>query len=266
MTPRRHTLRRLGLGALPLLMLFASCRHQAPYVYISDAPRDTPTEISTRFGSLVAPGDLLYIYVQSNTPESVVRFNEETNSIIPGLPSQPPQGYLVSDSGTITYPVLGTIPVEGLTISEVERAIETRLRLGRYVSDPVATVKLLNFHVAVIGEVHRPQLVHCDGNRLTILEAIAQCGDVTIDGLRDRVVVVRYVGDDELVDTVDLTRKELFNSPYYYLQQNDIVYVEPSDKKKRRGTRNEEWPQYVTIGVSVLNLAYRTIYRIGKSQ
>ena len=145
----------------------------------------------------------------------------------------------------------------GLFVVEAALLIE-----GGYVTDPVVTVNLMNFHVTVIGEVHKPRVVVAEGSRLTIFEALAQCGDITIDGLRTNVVVVRSGINTQTVDTLDLTRKEILNSPYYYLQQNDIIFVEPTEKKKRKAWRNEDWPKYLNIGVQSLRVAYTTIYYI----
>ena len=96
---------------------------------------------------------------------------------------------------------------------------------------------------------------------MTIFEAIAQCGDVTMDGKRDQVVVVRSHGGKETIDTVNLTSRTVLESPYYYLQQNDIVYVVPTKKKQRTSYRNEDWPQYLTTGLEAVRFAYTTIYR-----
>ena len=137
--------------------------------------------------------------------------------------------------------------------------LEKTLRNTNYISDPVVTVNLLNFHVTVIGEVKQPQLLHSEGDRLTIFEAIARCGDITLDGMRDQVVIVRTGNGTQTIDTVDLSKKELLDSPYYYLQQNDIVYVEPSPSKKRKAVRNDEWPPYVTTATAAIRLAYAII-------
>jgi polysaccharide export outer membrane protein len=110
--------------------------------------------------------------------------------------------------------------------------------------------------------VAEPKLIEADGSRLTIFEALAQAGDVTINGLRTNVLVIRTGVDSETVDTVDLTRKEIFDSPYYYLQQNDIIYVEPTEKRKREAWRNEDWPSYLSISTSALRMAYTVVHRI----
>ncbi|MBP3762384.1 MAG: polysaccharide biosynthesis/export family protein [Bacteroidales bacterium] len=254
--------RGLVAVAAAAVLLAAGCRTQQE-PYISDAPRNTPTELPARTPVTLAPGDEVYIHVSSRTPESVIRFNRETNAL--GA-SEHRLGYLVSAGGYIHFPELGLIEVNGMTLTELEREVGRLLRQGTYVSDPVVTAQLMNFHVTVIGEVARPRVVPGKSTRLTLFEALAYCGDITPFGLATNVVVVREVEEGQRVDTVDLTRKEVFQSPCYYLQQNDIVYVEPNDLKKKQSYRETDWLRYMTSGVSLLNVAWRTIYQIQRTR
>lgn len=245
-----------------LLILLVGCRSEYRYLYVEDAPHNTPLPITNNYDATIYPNDMLYIYVSSQSPQSVKMFNQETNMGLASQKGKQNLGYLVSQSGHIVFPILGRIEVAGKTRTALGRELEARLIEGGYVSDPVVTVNLMNFHVTVIGEVKTPSVVVAQGSRLTIFEALAQCGDVTIDGLRTNVVVVRSGVNTQTVDTIDLTRKELLDSPYYYLQQNDIIFVEPTPQKKRIAWRNEDWPKYLTIGVQSLRIAYTTIYYI----
>ncbi|MBP5547198.1 MAG: polysaccharide biosynthesis/export family protein [Bacteroidales bacterium] len=269
---RRITL--LVLSSCLMVSLAACSSTQERYHYVADAPLNTPMPITNNYDATIYAGDQLYIYVGSAEPSSVRMFNEESNRKVPtGATSTTyldtvryeTRGYLVSQSGCIMFPVLGRLEVKGMTREELGRDIERRLIDGGYVKDPVVTVNIMNFHVAVIGEVKAPKIVLADGSRLTIFEALAQAGDITIDGLRTNVVVVRNHGDGEIVDTLDLTRKEVLDSPYYYLQQNDIVYVEPTEEKKKKAWRNEDWPSYISLSTSALRVAYTVIYRIAIS-
>ena len=138
----------------------------------------------------------------------------------------------------IVFPVLGKIQVGGKTPNQVSKELEEKLISGGYVADPVVTVKLLNYKIYVMGEVARPGIVNVDNEKMTILEAISAAGDLTIYGLRYNVTVIREKDGKREVGNVDLTSKDIFNSPYYYLQQNDVVYVEPSNSRKRQGVRD----------------------------
>ena len=249
---------RLVLAALAALLTMASCTTEK-YAYLSDAPRNEEMAITNNYVNLLMPGDQLYIHVDSKTPESVKSFNEETNKA--NVSATQIHGYIISEEGDIMFPILGRIPASGKSIEQLASYIEGRLVSGRYVRDPQVTVRLMNFRVTVIGEVANPQQIHADGTRLTIFEALAICGDVTLYGLRDCVTIIRTNDDETVVDTVDLTSREILNSPYYYLHQNDIVYVEPTKKRKRTAWRNEDWPQYITTGAQALRIAYTLYYR-----
>lgn len=265
---------------LAFAFLLSSC-HTKEIAYISDAQRDSAREILSVYSATILPGDQLYIYVASKTPESVIPFNQETHNLV--LESNKLEyldtthravtdqsqsniqqegwekktevtGYLVSEKGTINFPILGQIPVVGLTQDSLRHYLENRLRNEGYVLDPIVTTDLLNFRVIVIGEVRNPQQIHVPGTRLTILEAIAICGDLTDYAQRDKVVIVRSENGQQIFGEIDLTKREMLDSPYYYLHNNDIVYIEPTNKRKRASDRNDDMPRYIAIGVSVWSI------------
>lgn len=264
------------------LSLLAACHSSQELAYFSDAERDSVQAVLSTYNTTIHPGDQLYIYVYSQAPEIAVPFNQETHSIAAEIThlnsvggtnrsnkmsetfqqsnfSQIP-GYLVDEAGTIVFPILGKMVVAGLTQDSLSRRIQNMLIDGGYINDPVVTVTPMNFRVTVIGEVSRPQELHITGDRLTILEAIAMCGDLTMDGKRENVTVMREKNGVATPINIDLTKKTLFDSEVYYLQSNDVVYVEPSELKKRRMRRDENWPKYVTATISVA-ISLRNIYR-----
>jgi polysaccharide export outer membrane protein len=265
------------------LSLLAACHSSQELAYFSDAERDSVQAVLSTYNTTIHPGDQLYIYVYSQAPEIAVPFNQETHSIAAEIThlnsvggtdrsnkmsetfqqsnySQIP-GYLVDEAGTIVFPILGKMVVAGLTQDSLSRRIQNMLIDGGYINDPVVTVTPMNFRVTVIGEVSRPQELHITGDRLTILEAIAMCGDLTIDGKRENVTVMREKNGVATPINIDLTKKTLFDSEVYYLQSNDVVYVEPTDVKKRRMRRDENWPKYVTSTVSIA-VTLGNIYRL----
>lgn len=264
------------------LSLLAACHSSQELAYFSDAERDSVQAVLSTYNTTIHPGDQLYIYVYSQAPEIAVPFNQETHSIAAEIThlnsvggtdrsnkmsetfqqsnfSQIP-GYLVDEAGTIVFPILGKMVVAGLTQDSLSRRIQNMLIDGGYINDPVVTVTPMNFRVTVIGEVSRPQELHITGDRLTILEAIAMCGDLTMDGKRDNVTVMREKNGVATPINIDLTKKTLFDSEVYYLQSNDVVYVEPTDVKKRRMHRDENWPKYVSTTVSIV-VTLRNLYR-----
>lgn len=258
------------VSLLPLLLLMLSCSTPQNVAYLKDAPRDTAIPVTQHYGSRIFPEDQLYIYVYSQTPESVIPFNEETNrrdytartKANTKTSNFKARGHTVGTDGSLLFPLLGTIPTTGMTTEQLGHDIERRLKEGNYVTDPIVTVSLLNFRVTVIGEVKVPRQLHTDGTRLTIFEAIALCGDVTMDAVPSNVVVIRNTDGKEVVDSLDLTSRSILSSPYYYLQQNDIVYVTPTEQKKRTAYRDEDWPRYLSTGIAAITFAYTTYYRV----
>lgn len=263
-------------------LLLSSCRSNQELAYISDAERDSAQAILTDYVSTIHPGDQLYIYIYSQTPESVIPFNQETHTHAAEVnrlynvdtshravrqvqerakqnyrdASRGVPGYLVDEDGTIIFPVLGKMVVAGLAYDSLARIIEQRLISDEYLFDPVVTVSPMNFRVSVVGEVNRPQELHITGERLTILEALAMCGDLTIYGQRENITVVRSKKGVATPITIDLTKKTIFDSEVYYLQPNDIVYIEPNKLKKRRATVDENWPRYAAFGVGLASAIY----------
>lgn len=266
---------------------FVSCRSIHDVAYISDAERDSAQRILTTYTNTIHPGDQLYIYVNSLNPQSVAPFNQEMHSVVAeanrmanirGESSKPQTastfdqrhvgqvpGYMVDEAGTITFPLLGKLHVEGITQDSLSHLIQQLLITGDYVYDPVVTVNSMNFRVTVIGEVRRPRELHITGDRLTILEALAMCGDIADSGRRDNVLVLREVNGDVIPMEVDLTKKTLFDSECYYLQQNDLVYVEPNEMKKRRSNYDQNLRadiiSYVHFGTSIVRMGYVTFRR-----
>lgn len=276
------------LHLLLILALFlTSCRSVTEMAYISDAERDSAQAILTTYATTIHPGDQLYIYIYSQTQESTIPFNQETHTLAAQASKTnvvdtthrsvtteaffsenlstnrqiSTYGYLVDEEGFIIMPVLGKMRVSGLTQDSLQIKIQKALIDGGYINDPIVTVSPMNFRVSVVGEVNAPRELHIVGNRLTILEAIAMCGDLTIDAQHDNVVVMRTQNGISTPIPIDLTQKTLFTSPAYYLQTNDIVYVEPNKNKKKLATRDEAWPKYVEFWVAVA----AAVYSIGRA-
>ncbi len=267
---------RLQRILLPItaVLLFASCRTTEELAYFKDASRDSVATFQALFSKGIQSNDLLCIYVESETPESTKQYNQETNKIAvvdgvainPGNGSQAVTGYLVNAEGAIMFPVLGKLHVLGMTHDELAKYIENRLVSEGHIKDPRVTVKLMNFKVSVLGEVNKPGQLVVDGERLTIFEALSMSGDLTIYGQRANVSVVREENGQRTIGRVDLTSKEVFNSPYYYLHQNDVVFVEPNKKRKRLAQQDLTTLTYVSTAVSIVSVATSIIYYIIMSQ
>lgn len=149
------------------------------------------------------------------------------------------KGYLVEADGTINFPLLGQVKVAGLTRRQVTDLIQDRLEKDGYIKEPIVMVRFLNFRVSILGEVNRPGTYNISSERITLFEALSMAGDLTIHGRRDRVAVVREMEGVRTILYHDLRSRDIFQSPDYYLQQNDMVYVEPNHAKAEASTQNQ---------------------------
>ena len=248
------------------MMLFASCGPSQELAYFKEAPRNEETEQDGQFSKGIQTNDLLYIYVESRAPEATVRFNQETNKIAidGGVVMNPGgsavTGYLVNNEGDILFPVLGRLHVLGKTHAQLAAEIEQKLVSEGHILDATVTVKLMNFKVSVLGEVRQPGQIQASGERLTIFEALSMVGDMTIYGQRHNVTVVREENGNRIVGEIDLTSKDVFDSPYYYLHQNDVVYVEPNMKQKRNAERDPMTLSYISSVVSIVSVLTSAFY------
>lgn len=246
--------------------MLTSCNTTQELAYFKDAPRDVEMEQSGQFSKGIQTNDLLYIYVESRAPEATVRFNQETNKIAvdggvvmnPGASAV--TGYLVNNDGDIIFPVLGRIHVVGKTHAQLAAELEQRLVGEGHILDAVVTVKLMNFKVSVLGEVVKPGQIEATGERLTIFEALSMVGDLTIFGQRNNVTVVREENGSRIVGEIDLTSQDVFSSPFYYLHQNDVVYVEPNMKKKKTAERDPMTLSYISSVVSIVSVLTSAFY------
>lgn len=205
----------------------------------------------------IKPKDLLSITVVSTQPEASVIYNLvvpqiDNSASQNSLLSQPIlQTYLVDNDGNIEFPVFGKIKVGGLTRNEVETVLHTRLESAFSKEAPIITIRFVNYSVNILGEVQRPGKFETNNDRLTIFEGLALAGDLTIYGRRDNVKVLREKADGtkEYI-TMNLSDKNIIYSPAYYLEQNDVVYVEPN---KSRG-RSSNYGAAETFGISSLSV------------
>lgn len=261
-------IRRLFLPLITTL-LFVSCGTMEEIAYVYDAPRDTTVPLKGEFSKGIQANDLLSIYVESEEPSSTIQFNQETNKIAmsttgvvmnPATGASSVPGYLVNNEGDIIFPVLGTIHVLGLTHNELAKLIEKRLVDEGHIKDPRVTVKLMNFKVCVLGDVQKPGELLVTGERLTIFEALSMVGDLTIYGQRYNVTVIREENGQRVIGELDLSSKNVFDSPYYYLHQNDVVYVEPNMRRKKLAARDPNLISYISSAVSVVSVISTTIY------
>ncbi len=224
-------------------------------VYFSDIDSQSNynVKIESSVDPEIQPDDLLKITVSSLSQESNMLFNAGIltttgNNAISTSPLN--DGYLVDKEGEINFPVLGKIKIGGLTKDEAIEEVSFRLR--EYVKDPIVNIRFMNFKVTVIGEVNRPSTFTVATEKITILEALGLAGDMTAYGKRENVLVIRDKDGVRSANRLNLNDKSILNSPYYYLTQNDVVYVEPDKMKAIQTNVNPNRTQFITIASSVL--------------
>jgi polysaccharide export outer membrane protein len=252
MTSNKNILFALCLA----LMAMVSCSTVKDIAYFQNKVVNEPEAIDKHAGIVIQPKDMLSIVVSSRNPELVAMFNLPVISYQAGSEvvntgySQRLMGYVVDNDGYIDFPVLGPIQVSGLTRWELSELIKNKLLKDGLLTDAVVTVEFMNFKISVIGEVNAPGTYTIEGDKVTILQAISLARDLTIFGLRENVSVIRERDGERTIYEVNLCDVSLFKSPAYYLQQNDVVYVQPSEIKARQSTTDDKALRMTSIFVS----------------
>lgn len=241
-----------------LIALFAltSCGTVKDIAYFQNKVVDHPEAIDKHAGIVIQAKDMLSIVVSSRNPELVAMFNlpvvsyQAGSEVVSTGYNQRLMGYVVDNDGYIDFPVLGPIQVSGLTRWELSELIKNKLLKDGLLTDAVVTVEFMNFKISVIGEVNSPGTYTIEGDKVTILQAISLARDLTIFGLRENVSVIRERDGERTIYEVNLCDVSLFKSPAYYLQQNDVVYVQPSEIKARQSTTDDKALRMTSIFVS----------------
>ena len=237
-------------------LMLTSCATVKDIAYFQNKVVDEPEAIDKHAGIVIQPKDMLSIVVSSRNPELVAMFNlpvisyQAGSETVAGAGQQRLLGYVVDNDGQIDFPVLGPIDVAGLTRWELSELIKKRLLDDGLLTDAVVTVEFMNFKVSVIGEVNSPGTFTIQGDKVTVLQAISLARDLTIFGERENVTVIRERDGQRTMYEINLCDVDLFNSPAYYLQQNDVVYVQPSNVKARQSTTDDKALRMTSIFVS----------------
>ncbi|HZW69623.1 MAG TPA: polysaccharide biosynthesis/export family protein [Hanamia sp.] len=239
------------LALLLFLIVFSSCTSTKNTIYFKDIQKDTTLTnlVSKNFEPKIQKGDLLSITVASLSPENTVLYNAPQNA------QGPLTGYLVDENGDIQFIKLGTLHVAGMTRKELKMKLEKDL--SPYLAQTVVAVGFLNRHVTMMGAVSS-QVLPMPNDNMTIFDALAAGGGITEKGKADNVLVIREKDNSKEFKRLDLTDKSIFYSPYFYLQPNDIIYVEPVKVKSDNTTRIIS---YVTAGISFVLLVIDRIIK-----
>ena len=275
--PNRESMRiTIKFLLLVLLVSLTGCAHYKDIPYFQNASEYDGTGKAFLYDMTIKPKDELNIFVFSGTDAEAVRvFNprdpvpmNEAEIRSGGIRMSQSRGqyhrYLVDNDGGVDFPLIGRIQLGGLTIEQANKTIhDLVVPYLNQDADCVVNTYIRNFEVSVMGEVKRPYTFTVSRNKMTILEALAQAGDLTIYGKRDNVKVLRELPDGTYeAHELDLRDANILNSPYYYLQQRDIVYVEPNEAMIQNaavGTTTRLWVRGVSITISLGSLLYRVL-------
>ncbi len=228
------------------LVVLCSCDTYKQVPYFQDLNRSSVIQENIKNFSAytIQPKDILGIYISSSANKEAAEpfnpnLNRQNGNIMDASSNNPIIGYLVDDKGNITLPLLGVLKVQGYTIEEVKDQLLKIL--PQYLKDPVVNIRLTNFKISVIGDVFKPDTYTFQTDKVTITQALAAAGDLNITAKRTTVLLVREIDGKRIFVPLDLTTKNFFESPYYYLKNNDVIYVDPDRTKFAnvdRGYRN----------------------------
>jgi len=256
----------IPIGCLCLFYLLTSCISHKSLVNYKEGTTlpSLPILIDNPPQLTIQPNDILDIKVHSMNAELAAPFNLIPKSSL-GMSNATAtslrlHGYLVNQEGVIDFPVLGTLSVEGFSTNQLKQDLQSQLKT--YLKDPVVNIRLLNFKVTVSGEVNDPGAFNIPNERVTLPEAITMAGDLTNYAARDSVLIIREIDGYRTFARVSMQRLDLFSSEYYYLKQNDLIYIEPQKAKTGtiRDQSNEILP-FISAAATILAIIL-TIARV----
>jgi polysaccharide export outer membrane protein len=242
-------------------IILTSCVSQKEITYFqsNEAMGDNlEMVIDQNYIAKIQTGDILGIYVSSLSPEASAMFNPFSSTQIAASMSNqniqsnapiPATGFLVDDNGNIVLPLIGKIKLGGKTTKDATDIVKNML--DTYLQQPTVNIRILNFKISVLGEVTRPSVYTVPNEKITLTEALSLAGDLTIHGKRTNVLIIRETDGKKEFSRIDLTKRDVFNSPYYYLHPNDVIYVEPG---KGKTTATDRTVQLAPLVISALTL------------
>jgi polysaccharide export outer membrane protein len=238
------------------LLQFSSCVSKKDIIYFQN-DEINQNKVSNSYKTIIKPDDLLQIVITALDAEAVKPFNLgmvnfSASSGAMGMQQQ--LNYLVDTKGEIDFPVLGRLKIGGLSRDELIALLKSKLEPD-YVLNPNINVIITNYKVTVLGDVRKPGSYNIPNERITILEAIGLAGDLNISGQRNKVVVQREEDGEKRQYSVDLLSKELFTSPVYYLQQNDVVYIKPNYASIQSASANSNTSLFISITSILITIA-----------
>lgn len=210
-----------------ILILLTSCSSKKDIIYFKDIDSNHKDK-NVYLAGQIQPNDILSIIISSSSPElaKIYNLNQDQNQNSTDFP-----GYLVNLDGNVNLPILGRIAVKGLSHEELEFLLIKKLKEENHLAEPIVTIRLMNAKFTVLGEVTKPGTYTFSEQNISILQALGYAGDLTINGKRDNVLIIREENNAKTYITIDMTSKQWFGSPHYYIKPNDVIYVNPNGTK-----------------------------------
>lgn len=253
--------------------MLSACDAQRRVLYLQDVESGSEIVLPDNYVIRIKPLDQITIVVNSKNPELAMPFNTSTsynslNGVVTNTNANESslQVFTVDSKGYISMPVIGDVKISGLTREEAEAKIEKMIVDGEYIADPKVNVRFANLTVSIIGEVTKPGRYNINKDQLTIFEALALAGDMTIYGNREDVAIIREKDGKSIVMKLDLRSQDIFSSPYFYIEQNDVIIVSPNKFKAATAEINQNrsfWISLASTGISLATLLL-TIFTIRK--
>ena len=217
---------------LLLVLVITSCATKKEILYLQDAEGTSTSEIKFQY-TTIQPNDILKIDIETLVPEAAVPYNKSGSGQIQRSSLQLLQleGYLVSNEGTITFPILGEISLLNLTTVDAEELIKEQLTSGGHLRNPKVNVRIINAKVTILGEVRVPGTYSFTEQNITLLQALGYAGDLTINGKREDIILTRDQDGIKTITHIDLTNTEFMNSEFFYIKPNDTIIVNPNNPK-----------------------------------
>jgi polysaccharide biosynthesis/export protein len=245
----------------PMLILFTGCLNTKSFVYFNDAQKLNAVDTSQNLHALqLQPGDILQVTISTIDKDISMLFNPNTiNNSSTSLNNQIAQGYLVDEEGNIELPIIGKVMAKGKTTSQVNESLKTEL--SKTLKNVFVATRLVNFKVSVLGDVARPGSYNVPNERITILEALSLAGDLNITAIRDDVMLIREVNGKKEYVSLDLNNSKTLSSPYYYLANNDVLYVKPGANKVFANTRGFQLLPTVLGALSLITVILTNVIK-----
>lgn len=239
-------------------LIVSSCKTSEKILYFQDVTDNETVSSAAGRDIRLQPRDQVSIFITSKDPKLSALFNltrvqyrAGSSDVMASNYNGEVSGFTIDDNGDIDYPVLGKLHIAGKTKAEVAAYVKEKLTASDLVKDPVVTVDFINLYFSVLGEVAKPGKYNITKDQVNLLEAISMAGDLTIYGLRNNIIVIREENGQRTTHVVDIRSKKIFESPVYYLKQNDVIYVQPNKMRAGQSNVNENSVKSVSLWVSI---------------